>query len=211
MDNNITYNEIIDILAHNGVDIDYIKLELTNINRTKKPFKLLSVNIINNLIKKIKKIISKNPSKKNNVVHIFTDGSCIENDSKHPGTFGLVVIYNNKIIFEYSNHDYIATNNTMELSAVIIASQIGNAISRLGVRTTIYTDSQYTMNTLYGTWNGKANKIYKEMFNNLCVNKNYIKCEWAKAHNGLIGNEYADKLCELEYNRINGYYVTRRK
>ena len=207
----ITYSDIIDILASNGVDLDSVKIELSNTDRLKKPFKLLNTSKVNSVVKVIKRIITKEPFKKNNVVHMFTDGSCIENDSKHPGTFGLVVIYNNKIIYEYSSHDYITTNNAMELSAIVIASQLANAIAKLGVKTTIYTDSQYAMNTLYGTWNGNANRELQEIFARLAVDNNMVKCEWARAHNGLIGNEYADKLCELEYNRIDGYYVTRRK
>jgi len=204
----ITYNDIIDILASNGVDLDYVKIELNNPTKIKKELKLLNKPILNRVTKAISKRAKLNKSTSS--VQIYTDGSCLENDSKHPGTFALVVILNNKIIFEYSNHNYITTNNEMELSAMIIAAQIGHHLSKLGVRTLIHSDSQYSVNTLFGTWSGDANKHLQEIFNKLNVNRSMVKCEWVRGHSGVLGNVIADKLCEIEYKNIKGYYVTRR-
>ena len=212
MNNDITYNDIIDILSSNGVDMDYVKIELTELPKEKKVLKSLPKNSLNNIINKIDKMLSKNQNNINSVVQIYTDGSCLENDSKHPGTFALVVVFNNKIIFEYSNHNYITTNNEMELSALIIASQIGHAIGmQLKLRTLIHSDSQYSVNTLFSTWNGESNRHLQDIFEDMDINRSLVKCEWVKAHDGNILNDYADKLCEIEYNQIKGYYKTRNK
>jgi hypothetical protein len=114
MENDFTYEDIIDILSSNGVDLTNVKIELTNVVRKHTNLNLIHPVALKSLVRKISKraMLNKNTS----TIQIFTDGSCLQNDSKHPGTFGLVVIYNNKVLYEYSNHNEITTNNEMELS-----------------------------------------------------------------------------------------------
>ena len=208
MENDFTYEDIIDILSSNGVDLTNVKIELTNVVRKHTNLNLIHPVALKSLVRKISKraMLNKNTS----TIQIFTDGSCLQNDSKHPGTFGLVVVLNNKIVFEYSDYNEVTTNNEMELSAVIIASQIGQYLTKFAIKTLIHSDSQYSVNTLFGTWSGETNKYLQELFETLKVDKEMVNCEWIKAHDGNILNEYCDKLCALEYNKVEGYYVTRK-
>lgn len=205
MNYNKEYDKIISILNKNNINTSNIKLELAGVAKHSQPLKFLKKTTLTKILKTIG---NKNLS---SVVQIFTDGSCLENDSKHPGTFALVVVHNNKVVYEYSGHDFVTTNNAMELSALIIASQIAHYLSKHEIRSLLHSDSQYSVNTLFGTWKGTSNKDLQRMFNDMCINRNMIECEWIKAHDGNILNEYADKLCAIEYNQIHGYYVTKRK
>lgn len=166
--------------------------------------KLLNNRKINSITKIVKKHIGNSGSEN---LYIYSDGSSKINDSNNPGTFGLLLISNNNILFEYSGHEMITTNNRMELTGVLIASQIAKALNdKLGLSTTLVSDSQYALNTLYGTWAKKKNKDIFEIFDNLKINFT-VKTLWIKGHSGNIFNEYADKLCELEYKNIA--YVKR--
>ena len=175
----------------------------------KRPLKLLRPQVLKGVKNKISSVayIGKNTTS----VSIFTDGSCLENDGEHPGTYGIVVILNGRMIYEYSGHNVIATNNSMELSAMIIASQLGQYLSMYGIHTVIKSDSQYALETLYGPWRGKANKDLQEQFKDLNISSSLVSASWVKSHNGDVYNELVDKICLLEYNHIEGYNVTKKK
>ena len=194
----ITHLDIAEILVNAGIDVSLVEINILQDKRNKAPgLKLLPSGTMTSILKKVQKVLIDWDAE----ISIHTDGSCHENDGNHPGTFGLVLTMNNKIIYEYSNHEFKTTNNYQELSAIIIATQIGKAIfDKFNMNTVIYSDSQYSINTLYGTWSKKKNKELFDLFDK--VKSKGVTATWVKAHNGLVLNEYADKLCELEYNNI---------
>jgi len=192
------YSDIADILTENDIDISYINIDILKNPKKKRNTKNTVLNLLSNkVLNKIKK--NTNSSELSNI-SIYTDGSCKINDGKNRGTFAVVVVLNNKITFEYSESSDVTTNNKQELSALIIASQIAQSLSEeKGIDIYIYSDSQYSINTLFGNWKRKANHKFFKIFDDMNIDKNKIHANWVRGHNGNILNEYADKLCELAY------------
>jgi ribonuclease HI len=129
---------------------------------------------------------------------IYTDGATFPNPGI--GGWAFVATFNNEVIDEDCGSERFATNNTMELTAIIKAMQwlIDNNVKNA----TIYTDSQYAQKAItrwYGSWIkfkglskrknidliSDAVKLYKE---------SGCKLLWINGHNGNIWNEHADNL-----------------
>lgn len=134
----------------------------------------------------------------------YVDGSCRNNGSAHSfGGFGVVgVDENDNICFAYSKQNTNTTNNREEIRAilyVLINYGFENPI--------VYSDSAYCVNT-FSSWmyNWKNNNWLKSDGNppeNLDLIKAYYDLESGgrhlqlikiKGHNGIYGNELADKL-----------------
>jgi len=162
------------------------------IKKNVKPLKLLSKKQIGNIIGNIHQ---------DSNVTIYTDGSCKNNNKEKIGTFAVIVLYQKKIIFEYSSLSYNTTNNRQELSALIIASQIANSVKTKfsNINITINSDSQYSINTLFNNFNRTKNQDLFKVFDSLNIDNSNFSVLWVKGHNGNIHNEYADKLCLLKY------------
>lgn len=137
------------------------------------------------------------------MLSIYTDGSCLGN----PGKGGWAFIVVNSEGFEMKSSGGfvgVATNNTMELMAVIkslewiISSKIGHA--------TIYADSTYVLNGIQtwikawvdNGWYTKAGKPVKnkELWERLLMLSREVQItwEWVKGHNGDYFNEAVDEL-----------------
>jgi ribonuclease HI len=141
---------------------------------------------------------------------IYTDGSCFPNPNGCGG-WAFIAVDNNKIIHRGLGSDKSTTNNRMELTAII------EALEWLGDEpATIYSDSQYSINSIiiwYDGWvmrgsvDKKANTDLIGYANELYKKKN-VKIEWVRGHDGNEYNEMADELCNLEmmdlYKEING-------
>lgn len=123
----------------------------------------------------------------NNVVHIFTDGSCLGNPG--PAGAGVIIYYND---IEYSLSKYLgnATNNIAELSAIELGLNNVNPNHHIN----IYTDSNYSIGILTKGWKVKANKFLITRIKNLLLNFKNIKFIKVKAHSNNIYNEKADLL-----------------
>ena len=148
------------------------------------------------------------------MIKIFTDGSTKIKNKKgfsNKGGFGYVVYQDNIIIDAFSKQVENTTNNEMELTALI------TAIEKYGTSETwdcpiIYSDSMYAINclTLWGqTWkNNQWKKSNNQTIENLELVKkgislldsgNYnVEIQYCKGHNGIEGNELADKLATRE-------------
>lgn len=88
----------------------------------------------------------------NNII-IYTDGAY--SSSRNQGGVGVIILKNNKKIFEYSNMYKNCTNNQMELGAIIIALRlIKNKYNSI----TIYSDSMYCIGCITLNWQRKKNK-----------------------------------------------------
>ena len=128
---------------------------------------------------------------------IYTDGAARGNPG--PGGYGVVLMWGNNQK-ELSAGYRLTTNNRMELMAVIVALK---ALKKQNVPVTIYTDSQYVLNSVEKKWldnwvrtdfkGGKKNKdLWTEYYH---LAKNYlIKFVWVKGHGENIYNNRCDEL-----------------
>ena len=152
------------------------------------------------------------------MIKIYTDGAAQGNPG--PGGYGVVMKYKD-FEKELSEGLRLTTNNRMELLAVIKGLE---AIKKDGIPVTIYSDSQYVVNTVEKGWLwGWIKKNFKDKANadlwKLYVplhNKFNPKFVWIRGHAGHIENERCDRLAvaaansghllaDLNYEREKGY------
>lgn len=136
-----------------------------------------------------------------NEIAIYTDGSCIVQEKV--GGWSIV-----SKDFEESGPMIGTTNNEMELYAIYKAVRKYGEYDSI----TIYSDSQYAVNTLT-TWayKWKANGWRKkggiknlqliQMIFEIVENNDAIKFVHVKGHNGDPMNELADKLAREQANK----------
>ena len=134
-----------------------------------------------------------------NIVTIFTDGSCLSN----PGQGGWAAVLrwrdNEK---EIVGHEADTTNNRMELKAAIMGL---NAVTR-AMPIALHTDSRYVMNGVQDwmpRWkaNGWKTASKKPVANqdlweqlDQAVQRHDITWHWVKGHAGNEFNERCDQL-----------------
>lgn len=135
-------------------------------------------------------------------ISIYTDGAALGNPG--PGGYGVVMLYGDKRK-EISDGYKLTTNNRMELLAVIIALE---HLKKENLQVTIYSDSQYVVNSIEKKWvfgwvkkgfKGKKNEDLWQRFLPL-YNKHDIKMVWVKGHAGLKENERCDELSVIAAN-----------
>ncbi|MFH0925881.1 MAG: ribonuclease HI [bacterium] len=152
-------------------------------------------------------------------VKLYTDGACQGNPG--PGGYGIILIYNNHRK-EFSGGFRNTTNNRMELIAII------NGLEQLKekCKVTIFTDSQYVVNSINKGWARKwqknnwyrnkeekaANTDLWQKLLNLCDN-HQVAFIWIKGHNNHPENEYCDQLAVAAAKKPNlpldeGYLLT---
>jgi ribonuclease HI len=129
-------------------------------------------------------------------ITIYTDGSSIGNPG--PGGYG-VVLMAGPYRKELSQGYRLTTNNRMELLAVIIGLE---ALKIPQSTVTIYTDSQYVVNSVEKKWVfGWEEKNFKEK-KNADLWQRFLKIyrchevtfKWIKGHTGNKENERCDCL-----------------
>ena len=138
---------------------------------------------------------------------VFCDGSCLGNPG--PGGWGAVVRYSGKEL-ELSGSQKSATNNVMELTAVI--ESLKSLPSPATV--TVTTDSQYVvkgatewmLNWKRNGWKTAAkkpvkNRILWEEISSL-IQKHSVRWEWIRGHAGHPENERCDLLAVEAANRV---------
>ena len=128
---------------------------------------------------------------------VYTDGAARGNPG--PGGYGAILIYGGRVK-ELSAGYRLTTNNRMELMAVIAALE---ALKKKNISLTIYTDSQYVLNSVVKKWldnwirtdfkGGKKNKDLWMRYYQLA--KDYtINFVWVKGHAENIYNNRCDEL-----------------
>ena len=120
---------------------------------------------------------------------IYTDGGCAINPSG-PGAYGAVIISTDTgEITELSQGYSSTTNNRMEIMAVIAALKFvkEGAVS-------LYSDSQYVLRTIDGSYQKKKNKDLWEELDQLLKNFK-MDLHWVRGHNGNKYNERCDEMC----------------
>jgi ribonuclease HI len=149
---------------------------------------------------------------KNNVIHIFCDGSCLNNPGI--GGVGIVFFYNGKEKTVSKNIGY-CTNNIAELTAVKIAL---SKLKKKDKPVWIYTDSQYSINVLYNNYNYKKNVDLINETKSIISEFKKVKFIKVKGHSGHKFNEMTDKLAKMgandesvQWNKIKKSTVSKVK
>ncbi len=133
-------------------------------------------------------------------LRIYTDGSSRGNPGR--GGYGVVLIWG-QARKELSCGYRLTTNNRMELLAVIRALE---SLNKKNIAATIYTDSQYVVNTVEKKWldnwiktdfkGGKKNKDLWMIFHRL--RKDFqLRFVWVKGHADNAMNNRCDELATV--------------
>lgn len=137
-------------------------------------------------------------------VRIYIDGSSSNNGGYFPdipitSSFGFVVVgEDDQVIYEFVRVEKDRTNNQMELEALIASFLYLRGISF--TECTIYSDSQYALNSLV-VKKPKKNLDLVKRLHEASLGVENVKLEWVKGHNGNKWNEYIDK--KIVYARSN--------
>jgi ribonuclease HI len=130
-------------------------------------------------------------------LQIYTDGAARGNPGR--GGYGVVLLWGDKRK-ELSAGYRLTTNNRMELMAVIVAL---SSLTKQNIAVTIYTDSQYVVNTIEKKWldnwirtdfkGGKKNKDLWMLYH--AVAKNFkVRFVWVRGHADNALNNRCDEL-----------------
>jgi ribonuclease HI len=137
---------------------------------------------------------------------IYTDGSSRGNPGR--GGFGAILMYGNKRK-ELSQGYRMTTNNRMELLAVIVALE---ALKTTNIPVTVFTDSQYVVNSIEKKWldkwlktnfaGGKKNRDLWLRYAKAAAPLT-IKFHWVKGHADNLYNNRCDALATAAADRNN--------
>ncbi len=124
------------------------------------------------------------------MIEVYTDGACIGNPG--PGGWAAIVVENGrKRALQGGEAD--TTNNRMEILAIIKGLRAVPESSH----STVFTDSQYVVNTLTRNWKRKANQDLWVRLDEE-AGKRHVSWEWIRGHAGHPLNEEADALAYQE-------------
>ena len=151
------------------------------------------------------------------IFDIYTDGACSGNPGK--GGYAFVIIKNDKEILKMSGCKENATNNMMELRAIVRSlKHVNRFIAGVESVVRIHSDSAYCINPIKMGWlkvwkeNGWKTKagdpiknveLWKEldsMLNDKKIQYEFIK---VKGHSGNKYNELVDHAARNSINRLN--------
>lgn len=158
-----------------------------------------------------------------NQIEFYVDGSAINNENPNVRTLGGVGVYRhtnsengtNFVTAQPDDGDAInvdadgiagnhspwplglgkVTNNTTELAAIYYALKVIQNDHK-GDNCTIYGDSQYAGNLVFGNWKAKQNKELVAKVKALAKTVPNVTWEYVKAHDGNVYNEYVDYLAK---------------
>ncbi|MGM3307385.1 ribonuclease HI [Anabaena sp. WFMT] len=133
---------------------------------------------------------------------IYTDGACTGNPG--PGGWGVVVYFQDGSIHEMGDASSHTTNNKMEMQAAIAALQFLKT-SEQTQPITLYTDSEYLINSVTKWMPGWKKKGWKKSDGNPVqnqdlletldqLNSRLVKWQHVRGHSGNIGNERCDVI-----------------
>ena len=124
------------------------------------------------------------------MIEIYTDGSSLGNPG--PGGWAAIIVEGGSER-PLSGGEAHTTNNRMEMLAVVE----GLRALPESAEATVFSDSQYVVNTMTKNWKRKANQdLWAKMDSE--VGKRKVKWRWVRGHAGHPMNEKADKLAVQE-------------
>jgi len=135
------------------------------------------------------------------MISIYTDGGYSQKYSK--GKAALIIVKDNKIIYQKTYQLYNASNNISEMTALLKALEIAKYYTnKYNSNVIIYSDSRYCVDG-YNKWlkNWQKNN-WKRLGNKKILNKKLwqrineirdakIKVKWIKGHNEKSGSEHS--------------------
>ena len=145
---------------------------------------------------------------------IYTDGAY---SKKHDeGAFAFIILNENEQeVRRYAQKIVNETNNRAELLAIMAG--VYN-VPDDATYVMVYSDSQYALNTLFGTWKREANKDLFEVWENRVLvarPRGILNHEWIRGHSGNEYNELCDQMCKdiLGYDPSEEYawFVEQKK
>jgi ribonuclease HI len=133
---------------------------------------------------------------------IYTDGACTGNPG--PGGWGVVVYFDDGSVHEMGDTSSHTTNNKMEMQAAIAALEFFTTSGQIQP-ITLYTDSEYLINSVTKWMHGWKKKGWKkadgapvqnqDLLENLDrLNSRLVKWQHVRGHSGNIGNERCDVI-----------------
>jgi ribonuclease HI len=139
---------------------------------------------------------------------IYTDGSSRGNPG--PGGYGVILMWKGHRKELSAGYSY-TTNNRMELMGVIAGLE---AIKKAPQRITIYTDSQYIVNSIEKKWvfgwvkKGFRDKKNKDLWLRLLdsYRKHQVSFKWVKGH---ASNPFNNRCDELATTAADGVELLR--
>lgn len=158
-----------------------------------------------------------------NAVIAFTDGSCYPNNGNGAGGWAFLCQYKGYTAAKYGCVPDGATNNSMELTAILRCLQYVPYGVKHRYPFTIYTDSKYAKNCLTkwiigwmesGEWVtsvGQAVKnvdVIKEAYSLIERHSRYreFNLKWVKGHSGIPENELVDtNASSARHNQITNW------
>ena len=124
------------------------------------------------------------------MIRIYTDGSCLGNPG--PGGWAAVIEQDGQKKALAGREDG-TTNNRMEVLAAIKGLE---AIPR-SAKVTVFSDSQYLVNTMTKGWKRNVNQdLWARL--DAVVKERRVAWEWVRGHAGHPGNEEANALAGKE-------------
>lgn len=120
------------------------------------------------------------------MIDIYTDGSCSGNPG--PGGWAAIVVNDGRQV-KLKGGVERTTSNRMELTAAI------NGLAHVHENSdvSIYSDSQYLVNTMTRNWKRRANLDLWQRLDELIATRK-VKWTWVRGHAGHPGNERANTL-----------------
>ena len=128
------------------------------------------------------------------MIAIYTDGSCLANPGG-PGGWAAIVVKNGSTR-ELVGGDPSTTNNRMEMLAVANGLR---AVPDSAI-VTVFSDSEYVINTMTRGWKRRKNQDIWEILDDE-VARCQVRWEWIRGHSGNPLNEQADRLARAEAKR----------
>ena len=123
---------------------------------------------------------------------VYTDGAYSQQHSE--GAFAYIMLDgNHNEVKRLSRKIWNETNNRAELKAIIAALY---HLPEDAKNVCVVSDSQYALNTLFGTWCRRANHDLFDIADKIMNERGFhIVPSWVKGHSGNVYNEQCDRMC----------------
>nr|DAV38424.1 MAG TPA: ribonuclease HI [Caudoviricetes sp.] len=154
-------------------------------------------------------------------IEVYTDGACSGNPGN--GGYAFIILKGEKEILKLSGSQENATNNYMELKAIVraiehVISELGSIPTKNKIEVFIHSDSAYCINPVEKGWikfwesNGWISRTGEPIknlelwikLNSLLKHRKFkFKFVKVKGHSGDRYNEMVDKAAKNAINRLN--------
>ncbi len=131
-------------------------------------------------------------------IDIYVDGSSYPNPGK--ASYALAIVADDVPVITITDGFVNSTNNRMELYSLILAWQIANHFTNREIN--IYSDSQYSIKSIYGNGSFSSNSDLMNLIKEIEVKIDYTNIHKVKAHSGDTWNDYVDNIAMITRTQI---------